>query len=122
MLGSFVLVAVSLVFAGRAALADDAAMLVAPRELPAGGRSSFTLTTFDAATRGPVDRAVVVRLVGSDASATTIHEGRSGPYGRVNVPFDVPALGSGSYTMEAEIEGRTSRSRSTRASPARPRS
>ncbi len=86
--------------------ADDAAILVAPRELHAGGRSAITLTTLDHETRMPIDRSAIVRLLrGDDVIATLLDGADTGPSGRLHVPFDVPNVESGSVTVEAQVAG-----------------
>ena len=46
----------------RDAFAEDAAILTAPQELHAGGRSSLTLVTLDSATRAPISREATIEL------------------------------------------------------------
>ncbi|MBI4602676.1 MAG: hypothetical protein HY721_12025, partial [Planctomycetes bacterium] len=101
------LAAIALALAAASpALAGDAAVLTAPRKLYAGGKSAATVTAFDAVTRAPAARPVVVELVAADGSASwTLHAGATGPSGHARVGFDVPALPSGSYTIRATVSG-----------------
>ena len=94
----------SVVTPNRAAGAD-AALLTAPQELQAGGISSLTITTFDAKTRRAIDRSVVVTLRQKDTFVATLFAGVTGPSGHVGVPFDVPQVASGTYSVEARISG-----------------
>jgi CD109 antigen len=92
--------------AAPALLAGDAAVLTAPRTLYAGGRSSLTVTTFDATTREPIARPVVVELTGADgASLTTLYSGATGATGLGHPSFDVPALPNGTYKIRAQVTG-----------------
>ena len=52
--------------------AEDAAILTAPRTLYAGTQASFTLTTLDAASREPVERGVLARLLSADRSQSLL--------------------------------------------------
>ena len=71
--------------------AEDGAFLVAPKKIYAGGKSSLTVTTFDAGTHQALARAFVVLLVPSDGSqATTLFTGATGSSGHRRVEFDVP--------------------------------
>ena len=45
------------------AVAEDGAMLVAPKEIHSGGSSALTLTTFNAQTHEPVSRRAIIRLL-----------------------------------------------------------
>jgi len=88
------------------AWAEDAAILTAPKTLYAGGKSSFTVTTFDAATRSSIARAVTVEL--TDANGTqlaVLYSGSTGSGGRRSASFDVPALPSGTYKVRASVTG-----------------
>ncbi len=85
--------------------AADAALLTAPQELYAGGESSLTITTFDAATRQAIDRSVVVTLRRDDTSIARLFAGTTGASGHVRVPFDVPMVTAGTYTLEARVSG-----------------
>jgi len=86
-------------------LAEDAAILVGPQELHAGGQSAFTVTTLDDATRAAIARPVVVTLLEGERRVSTLFVGGTGLQGHVHVPFQVPALDAGSYTMEAQVVG-----------------
>lgn len=86
--------------------AEDGAVLVAPRKVYAGGKSSLTLTTFDSATRQPVARAFAVVLLSPEgAQVATISAGATGSSGHRQIEFDVPPLGAGTYKIQASITG-----------------
>ena len=88
----------------RLSHADDGALLVSPRELSAGGRAALTVTTFDDLARTPVSREVIVKL--TDGEAVLFEEsGRTDASGRLYLPFDVPDLPAGSYSVRADVEG-----------------
>jgi CD109 antigen len=87
------------------ARAEDGAILIAPQELPAGGRSSLTLTTLNITSHQPVGRPVVLSLLSGESTVSTLHVGATGSDGRIHVPFDVPSVASGDYTIEARIGG-----------------
>jgi CD109 antigen len=92
-------------FAATNVNAEDAAMLVAPAELHAGGSSSLTVTTFDLETREPIAREVTVELRSGDDVVAELFRGRTTDGGRVHVSFDVPELAAGSYAIEARVDG-----------------
>ena len=94
-----------LVFSGFAfsLRAEDAAVLVAPREIFAGGNSALTLTTFNAQTRQPVSRRAIVRLLDGNRSGAGLFDGPTGADGRVHVSFEVPDIPGGNYRFEAQV-------------------
>jgi CD109 antigen len=86
--------------------AEDAAFLVAPRKIYAGGKSSFTVSTFDTATRQPIARTFAVFLLSPEGSqAATLYMGATGSSGHRRVEFDVPAAQAGTYKIQAAISG-----------------
>ena len=86
--------------------AEDAAILTAPRTLYAGTQASFTLTTLDAASREPVERGVLARLLSADRSQSLLlFEGNTDSNGRRHVQFQVPANWTGSHLLEAQVQG-----------------
>ena len=86
--------------------AEDAAILTAPRTLYAGTQASFTLTTLDAASREPVERGVLARLLSADRSQSLLlFEGNTDSDGRRHVQFQVPANWTGSHLLEAQVQG-----------------
>ncbi|MEM7232485.1 MAG: MG2 domain-containing protein, partial [Planctomycetota bacterium] len=90
---------------GTSTFANDAAILVAPAELPAGGSSAVTVTTFDDESQDPISRPVAVHLKSLSGELTTLHEGNTDANGHLRVEFDVPAVESGSYQVQASIDG-----------------
>jgi CD109 antigen len=89
-----------------ALFADDAALILAPQELFAGGRSAFTLTTLDSTTRSPIDRNAKVILVAADGRVlATLFEGPTGADGRERVEFAVPAVDDGTYRIVTNVNG-----------------
>ena len=84
-------------------MAEDAAVLVAPREIFSGGNSALTLTTFNAQTRQPVSRRAIVRLLDGNQIVAGLFDGLTGPDGRVHVSFQVPDIPGGSYRFEAQV-------------------
>ncbi|MCZ6792592.1 MAG: MG2 domain-containing protein [Planctomycetota bacterium] len=86
--------------------AEDAALLVAPAELHAGGQSALTLSTFDSLTHEAVARPVVVTLLRGGNVVSTIHAGATGSEGHLRIAFGVPAgLEPGDYKLRAAIAG-----------------
>ncbi len=86
--------------------AEDAGILTAPRTLYAGTQASFTLTTLDSASRDPVERGVMVRLLAADGSQSLVlFEGNTDSNGRRHVQFQVPANWTGSHLLEAQVQG-----------------
>ena len=83
--------------------AEDAAVLVAPREIFSGGSSALTLTTFDAQTRRPVSRRAIVRLLDGNRIVAGLFDGPTGADGRVHVSFEVPDIPGGNYRFEAQV-------------------
>ena len=87
-------------------LAEDAAILTAPRTLHVGTQSSFTLRTFDAKTHLPVQRDVTVELTSSDGDhSIKIFEGKTGQQGLCHGPFTVPGDWSGEHLIRATVSG-----------------
>ncbi len=91
----------------RDAFAEDAAILTAPQELHAGGRSSLTLVTLDSATRAPISREATIELRRGGVVVAELFRGTTDADGRVSVPFTVPSSpgGSGGYSIEARVVG-----------------
>ena len=87
----------------REVSAEDAAVLMAPKEIHSGGRSALTLTTFNAQTRDPVSRRAIVRLLDGERIVAQLFNGMTGAEGRVHVPFEVPDTASGGYRFEAQV-------------------
>ena len=87
----------------REVSAEDAAVLMAPKEIHSGGRSALTLTTFNAQTRDPVSRRAIVRLLDGERMVAQLFNGMTGAEGRVHVPFEVPDTASGGYRFEAQV-------------------
>ena len=87
----------------REVSAEDAAVLMAPREIHSGGRSALTLTTFNAQTRDPVSRRAIVRLLDGERIVAQLFNGMTGAEGRVHVAFEVPDTDSGGYRFEAQV-------------------
>ncbi|MEE3181885.1 MAG: hypothetical protein VX288_08265, partial [Planctomycetota bacterium] len=83
--------------------AEDAAVLVAPREIFSGGSSALTLTTFNAQTRRPVSRRAIVRLLDGNRIVAGLFDGPTGADGRVHVSFEVPDIPGGNYRFEAQV-------------------
>ena len=83
--------------------AEDAAVLMAPKEIHSGGSSALTLTTFNAQTRDPVSRRAIVRLLDGERIVAQLFSGMTGEDGRVHVPFEVPDTASGGYRFEAQV-------------------
>ena len=83
--------------------AEDAAVLMAPREIHSGGSSALTLTTFNAQTRDPISRRAIVRLLDGERIVAQLFNGMTGEDGRVHVPFEVPDTASGGYRFEAQV-------------------
>ena len=81
--------------------AEDAAVMVAPREIFSGGSSALTLTTFNAQTREPVSRRAIVRLLDGNQIVAGLFDGLTGPDGRAHVTFQVPDIPGGSYRFQA---------------------
>ena len=76
------------------------------RRLYAGTQAAFTLTTLDSASRGPVRRGVLARLLSSDRSQSLVlFEGSTDENGRRHVLFQVPANWTGSHLIEARVQG-----------------
>ena len=84
-------------------VAEDAAVLVAPREIFSGGSSALTLTTFNAQTRQPVSRRAIVRLLDGNRIVAGLFDGPTGEDGRLHVTFDVPDIPGGNYRFEAQV-------------------
>ncbi|MBI4586141.1 MAG: alpha-2-macroglobulin [Planctomycetes bacterium] len=99
-----------MVFPSGKAWAGDPyqAMLVAPKELNAGGRSAATVTAFKTADRAPADLPVILYLLSSDNKRLQwLNATSTGSSGHVTMPFEVPRLSAGSYKIEASISGIT---------------
>jgi CD109 antigen len=87
------------------ARAATEAMLLVPAEVQSGGRSSATVTAIDGATRAPADVAVTLRLVPITGAPVVLGDVRTGASGHATIAFDVPSLGSGAASIEAEVGG-----------------
>jgi len=94
-----------LIALGVALRAEDAALLTVPRELLAGGSSTVTLTTLDAASRASLPRPVTITLESPDGSTHPIFTGSTGESGRAVVPFEVPSGPEGAFIVRADVEG-----------------
>ena len=86
--------------------AEDSTILTAPGRLYAGTQAAFTLTTLDSASRRPVQRGVLARLLSADRSQSLVlFEGSTDENGRRHVLFQVPANWIGSHLIAARVQG-----------------
>ena len=90
----------------RSLQGEDAALLIIPQSLHAGGESSFTLSTLDSKSRAALARTAVVQLLDADNTPiATLFDNTTGDDGHERVTFDVPAVAAGSYAIRALVEG-----------------